>query len=58
VASNLSLRITLTDRGSSHGSNDSIGVTLWQGSKLLFSSRWNGTETVEQALKSGKVHVH
>jgi hypothetical protein len=57
VASNLSLRVTMTDRGS-HGSNDSIGVTLWQGSKLLFSSKWNGTETVEQNLKSGKVHIH
>jgi hypothetical protein len=56
VARHLSLRVTLTDRGS-HGSKDSIGVTLWQGSKLLFSSKWNGTETVEQTLKSGKVYV-
>ncbi len=56
VASKLSLRVTLTDRGS-HGSKDSIGVTLWSGSKLLFSSKWNGSETVEQTLKSGKVYV-
>ncbi len=56
VASRLSLRVTLTDRGS-HGSKDSIGVTLWNGSKLLFSSNWDGTETVEQTLKSGKVYV-
>ncbi len=56
VASKLSLRVTLTDRGS-HGTKDSIGVTLWNGSKLLFSSKWNGSETVEQTLKSGKVYV-
>ncbi len=56
VASKLSLRVTLTDRGS-HGSKDSIGVTLWSGSKLLSSSKWNGSETVEQTLKSGKVYV-
>ncbi len=56
VASRLSLRVTLTDRGS-HGTKDSIGVTLWNGSKLLFSSKWNGSETVEQTLKSGKVYV-
>ena len=56
VASKLSLRVTLTDRGS-HGTKDSIGVTLWNGSKLLFSSKWNGSETVEQTLGGGKVYV-
>jgi hypothetical protein len=48
--------VTLTDQGG-RGADDSIGITLWNGNTLLFSSRWNGSETLEQMLLHGKVHV-
>jgi hypothetical protein len=53
----LSLRITLTDRGEP-GGDDSIGIALWDGSKLLFSSQWNGAKTVEGPLGGGNLVVH
>ncbi len=57
LAGNLSLQITMTDLGDP-GSNDTIGVTLWDGSKLVFSSEWNGAQTVEQLLGGGNLVVH
>jgi hypothetical protein len=57
VAGNLSLQVTITDRGEP-GSNDSIGVTLWNGSTLLFSSEWRGSKTLEQRLDGGNTVVH
>jgi hypothetical protein len=56
IATGLTLRVSLTDRGGP-GADDSIGITLWDGNTLLFSSRWDGSETLEQALLHGKVHV-
>ncbi len=57
VGSNLALQVTVTDRGDRHGSGDSIGITLWDGSALLFSSRWTGSRTLEQLLEAGKLTV-
>jgi putative Ig domain-containing protein len=57
VAGNLSLRLTLTDKGEP-GSSDSIGVTVWDGSTLVFSSKWTGAQTVEQLLAGGNTVVH
>jgi hypothetical protein len=57
VAGNLTLQLTLTDNGDP-GSSDTIGVTLWNGNKLLFSSQWNGARTVEQLLSGGNLVVH
>lgn len=57
VAGNLSLQVTITDRGEP-GSNDSIGVTLWSGTTLLFSSEWRGSKTLEQRLDGGNTVVH
>ena len=37
------VQVAITDRGK--GRDDSIAVTLWQGSTLLFSSDWNGAQT-------------
>jgi hypothetical protein len=54
---NLPLQITFTDTGEL-GSSDTIGVTLWRGDTLLFSSNWNGAKTVEQVLAGGNVVVH
>jgi hypothetical protein len=56
VGSNLALRITATDRGG--GKKDSIGITLWDGGTLVFSSDWTGTDTVERTLHDGDIHVH
>jgi fermentation-respiration switch protein FrsA (DUF1100 family) len=57
VGSNLALQVTVTDRGDHHGSGDAIGITLWDGSALLFSSSWTGSQTVEQVLEAGKISV-
>ena len=53
----LSLRLTLTDRGEP-GADDSIGIALWDGSRLVLSSEWNGARTVEGPLGGGNVVVH
>jgi hypothetical protein len=57
VGSNLALQVTATDKGDRRGSGDSIGVTLWDGNTLLFSSRWTGSKTLEQLLVAGKITV-
>ena len=57
VGSNLVLQVTVTDRGDHHGSGDAIAVTLWDGSALLFSSSWTGSQTLEQVLEAGKISV-
>lgn len=57
LGGNLTLQVTMTDRGEP-GSDDTIGITLWDGSKLLFSSEWNGAKTVEQNLGGGNLVVH
>ncbi|MDG4828306.1 M12 family metallo-peptidase [Solwaraspora sp. WMMD1047] len=48
VATDLTMRVTLTDRGA--GQRDSIGITVWEGDRLLFSSGWNGSATEEVNL--------
>ena len=58
LAGNLSLRVTVTDKGKNHGSGNSIGVTLWNGNTLLFSSKWTGAMTLEQLLSGGKIIVN
>jgi hypothetical protein len=57
LGGNLTLQITLTDRGEP-GSSDTIAVTLWSGNKLLFSSSWSGAKTIEQVLGGGNLVVH
>jgi hypothetical protein len=61
VAAGLSLELTLTapekDKDKDKDRRASIGVTLWNGPTLLVSSRWNGVQTVEQALADGKIKV-
>jgi hypothetical protein len=52
LGGNLNLEMMLTDKGEP-GNDDSIGFTLYNGSQLLFSSRWSGTKTVEQQLNPG-----
>jgi hypothetical protein len=57
VDSNLSLQITMTDRGEP-GPADTIGISLWKGNTLLFSSEWNGAKTIEANLDAGNLVVH
>jgi hypothetical protein len=57
VGSNLALQVTVTDAGDRNGSGDTVALTLWDGNALAFSSAWTGAQTVEQALKIGKITV-
>ena len=52
VADNLSLRVTVDGRDP-----DSIGLALWDGNRLVFSSRWTGFSTLEQVLAGGRIDV-
>jgi PKD repeat protein len=58
IGSGLALQVTATDKGDRHGSGDTIGLTLWKGDTLLFSSNWTGARTLEQLLKTGKISVN
>ncbi len=57
LGGNLTFQITMTDKGDP-GKNDTLGVTLWKDSKLLFSSSWTGTRTGEQLLDGVNLMVH
>jgi hypothetical protein len=57
LGGNLTLQVTMTDEGEP-GSNDTIGVTLWDGNKLVFSSEWRGSKTLEMVLGGGNLVVH
>ena len=57
LGGNKRLEMTITDKGEP-GSTDSIGITVWDGTKLLFSSNWNGAKTVEQTLGGGNLAIH
>jgi VCBS repeat-containing protein len=54
IAGNLSLIVTLND-ASRTGAYDLVGLTLWKGSELWFSSNWSGSATAEQALSGGSI---
>jgi hypothetical protein len=55
-AGNLALLISLIDSKDST-IPDFIGITLWNGNELWFSSNWTGTETNEQPLDTGNLVV-
>ena len=56
VGTGLTLRLTATDRGLL-SSKDSLGLTLTDGEKLLFSSDWTGTKTQEINVSSGTILI-
>lgn len=57
LGGNSSFQMELTDAGEP-GSADTIGLTAWNDAGgVLFSSRWNGTRTIEQLLGGGNVVV-
>lgn len=58
VDGNATLQATMTDSVQS-GTADTIAITVWKKSGgLWFSSKWNGTTTVQQALAGGNLIVH
>jgi hypothetical protein len=57
VYGGLTLQLTVTDRGEP-GSGDTLGITVWNGSKLVFSSDWTGAKTQEINLAGGNLVVH
>lgn len=57
IMGNLILQITLTDNGEP-GVVDRIGVTLYNGSTLLYSSSWPVSSTEELTLVGGNILVH
>jgi hypothetical protein len=57
LGGNLTLQVTMTDKGEP-GKSDTLGVTLWNGNKLLFSSEWSGAKTMESILGGGNLVAH
>jgi hypothetical protein len=54
---NGSLQVKLTDMGQP-GNTDTISITIWnKNGGLLFSSNWDGTQSVEQLLGGGNLVV-
>ena len=57
LGGNLTLQVNLTDRGEP-GSSDQIAISLYDGSTLMYSSNWSGTQTSELLLSGGNLVVH
>jgi hypothetical protein len=57
ITGNLSLQVTLTDNGEP-GVTDMIGVTVYDGSILIYSSNWPVSSTEELTLVGGNILVH
>lgn len=57
ILGGLTMQTTMTDNGEP-GSNDRIGVTLWDGNTLVYSSNWVTTQTIELLLNGGNLKVN
>jgi hypothetical protein len=57
MGGNLTLQMKLTDRGEP-GSTDSMAITITEGSTMLFSTKWDGTQTVEKVIDGGNLVAH
>jgi hypothetical protein len=55
--SRVSTERSLAEIGLVRASHGSVGITVWSGSTLVFSSDWTGSSTRERALEHGTVHV-
>ncbi len=40
------------------GENDTISYTIWDDRTLLFSTNWNGAQSVEKNVARGNLQVH
>jgi hypothetical protein len=58
LGGNLTLQVTMTDRGEP-GRNDQIGITVFNNAGgILYSSDWNGVRTGELILAGGNLVVN
>src|SRR5207249_10598741 len=57
IGGNYTLQVNMTDNGEP-GTSDTIGIALWNGSTLLFSSNWTGGTTLQQTLGGGNLVIH
>jgi hypothetical protein len=55
---NLYIVLQVHDFAEPGAGKDTIGITVWDGNTVIFSSNWNGTTTVEQAITGGNIQVH
>jgi hypothetical protein len=56
IAGNLTLQLDMTDRGEP-GTSDDMGISLWNGSELWYSSNWSGTKTLPLILTGGNIVI-
>jgi len=47
----------MTDNGDP-GENDTISYTVWDDGTLLFSTNWDGAQSVEKNVARGNLQVH
>ncbi|MEJ8844796.1 YDG domain-containing protein, partial [Lacibacter sp. H375] len=57
LGGNLDLRVDMADLGEP-GNKDSIGVTLYEGGTLLYSSNWIVSKTVPMVLTGGNIQIN
>ena len=57
LGGNFDLRVDMTDRGET-GNTDSIGVALFDGGTLLYSSNWVISKTVQRVLVGGNIKIN
>jgi hypothetical protein len=57
LGGNLTLQVNLTDKGEP-GASDQIAISLYNGSTLMYSSKWTGTQTAELLLSGGNLVIH
>ncbi|HVJ09373.1 MAG TPA: Ig-like domain repeat protein [Acidisarcina sp.] len=57
IEGNDSLTLTFHDNGTP-GTNDTLGISVYNGGILRFSSNWDGTNTIEQNLGGGDLTAH
>ena len=56
LGGNLDLRVDMSDRGEP-GNTDSIGITLFNGGILLYSSNWVTSRTTQRVLVGGNIRL-
>jgi hypothetical protein len=57
VGSLLKLQVSLSDNGDS-GVSDQLAVSLWNGNSLLYSSSWNGKNSLPKTIDGGNLIIH
>ena len=58
LGGNMTLIVSITDGDITDSPQDSIAITLWDKDELLYSSHWDGTQTIEQPLEGGNLALH